>query len=82
MIVHSHQSAMNYRGHNEVWHVAEFLSKKTNRPDIARWCYRSFGPAGYQAMTDEIRWQDSIQYGKIVFSREQDLAWFLLRWSA
>ena len=81
MIIHSHETAVNQRGYDEVWHVAEFLSKKTNRPDITQWCYRAFGPAGYQAMTDEIRWQDSIQYGKIVFSREQDLTMFILRWS-
>jgi len=81
IIIHSHHSAVNQRGDNEVWHVAEFLAKKSDRPEITRWCYRTFGTPGWQAMTHEIRWKDSIQYGKIIFSREQDLEWFMLKWA-
>ncbi len=82
MVIHSYHFNTNRRGWDEVCHVAEFLAKKSDRPEITRWCYRTFGTPGYQVVTDEIRWKDSIQYGKIIFSRSQDLEWFVLKWAS
>lgn len=63
------------------WHVAAFNSPKENRAEITRWCYRTFGPAGRPNGATETRWKDSIRFGEIYFSREEDLLIFTLRWS-
>jgi len=39
------------------------------------------GPDGWRHNTQQVRWRDNIANGEIRFSREDDLALFLLRWS-
>jgi len=48
--------------------------------EMRTWCYNTFGEPGYRVTTDEVRWLDEIAYGEVRFSRESDLAMFLLRW--
>ena len=63
------------------WYVAAFKTPKENRQEITRWCYKTFGMAGKSKYATETRWKDSIRVGEIYFKYEEDLAWFVLRWS-
>ena len=67
--------------YGNTWHVAAFKAKREQRPEITRWCYKTYGEPGYNYNTHELRWKDSIQYGEIYFSRLEDLEWFVLRWA-
>ena len=49
--------------------------------EIRAWCYETYGWPGYQAANDFTRWRDDIAFGEVEFTRESDLALFLLRWS-
>lgn len=62
------------------WYIAAWQTSKENRSDIQRWCYRTYGIPGYRVNTDDIRWKDGIQYGEAIFSKKEDLEWFVLRW--
>ncbi len=65
------------------WHVAAFTLRKNpeNYNQIIEWCYKIFGPPGFNALTYQTRWKDEIFYGEVLFSRKEDLEWFVLRWS-
>ena len=60
------------------WHVAAFTAPK-NYYEISEWCHASFGEPGYHEW--EIRWRDDIFYGEAYFRDQEDLEWFVLRWS-
>ena len=81
MLIYTHEITNDMQGFGRKWHVASFSAKKEDRPEIARWCYQAFGVPGYLPMIDDIRWKDGINYGEIIFSRKQDLEWFILRWT-
>ena len=61
------------------WHVAAFTAPRSYR-EIVEWCLKTFGPAGYHD-TPQARWKNDIFYGEVYFSRQEDLEWFVLRWS-
>ena len=63
------------------WYIAAFETPRQNRPEITKWCYKTFGAPGMNHLTKQIRWKDGILYGEIYFSRKEDLEWFVLRWS-
>lgn len=63
------------------WYVAAFETPRENRPEITRWCYKAFGPAGRPKGAAETRWKDGIRFGEIHFKHKQDLEWFVLKWS-
>lgn len=87
MFVHHYQT--NYfatgRRNDAPVHVAAFQHSQFRADEqhkIRQWCYETFGSSGYLVNTDEVRWIDSIHFGEIEFSREEDLAVFLLKWSS
>jgi len=81
MFIHTYTQPTDWRDNETSWHVAAFMTPKENRKEITKWCYKTFGPPGFRHLTHDTRWKDSIQYGEVYFSREQDLSWFSLRWS-
>ncbi len=80
MFIHTYIQMKDWRGADE-WRVAAFLTPKENRSEITKWCYKTYGAPGMNHLTHQIRWKDSIRYGEVYFSRQEDLEWFLLRWS-
>ena len=64
----------------EKWYVAAFTTPK-NYYEIAEWCHNTFGQPGFNHLTHQTRWADEIYYGEAYFSRQEDLEWFVLRWS-
>lgn len=76
MLVHT------YKPPYKDYHVVAFQSPVSNAREIGQWCYTSFGPSGYLHNTAEVRWRDDIHYGEVTFSREEDLALFLLKWAS
>ena len=63
------------------WYVASFKTPGENRKEITKWCYNTFGAPGVNHNTHQTRWKDSINWGEAIFSRKEDLEWFVLRWS-
>lgn len=80
MFIHTYQQIKDWRDATP-WHVAAFMTPKEYRPEMTRWCYKTFGPPGMNHLTKQIRWKDGIQYGEVYFNRKEDLEWFLLRWA-
>ena len=79
---HPHEESGGY-------HLASFHSLALKSPrkvantlaELKNWCYMTYGPDGWRHNTQQVRWRDNIANGEIRFSREDDLALFLLRWS-
>ncbi len=82
MFIHTYAQPHDWRGDPDTtWLVAAFETPRQNRPEITKWCYQTFGPPGMNHLTHQIRWKDSIQYGEVYFSNQEDLTMFVLRWS-
>jgi hypothetical protein len=64
-------------------YIAAFRRQDEERTtEIRKWCWQTFGQAGYRVNSDETRWADSLKHGEIMFEREEDLAVFLLKWAS
>jgi hypothetical protein len=63
------------------YYAAFKANTKEIRAEITRWCYKTYGNPGFNTNTQQIRWSDGIKWGEVIFSRKEDLEWFLLRWS-
>lgn len=63
------------------------LDKLTDKDlhDLSWWCYNSFGPGLGEFRMDNsktvFRWINDIKWGELRFSKEEDLNWFLLKWT-
>ena len=64
--------------YNEHWnqghYVAAFRAGVDTLAEIKQWCYATYGNPGH-------RWIDNVHFGEALFNNQQDLEWFLLRWS-
>ena len=79
MLIHSYAKTNRL---NEPVYIAAFAKLPLLKTrEIRGWCYETYGWPGYQAKTDLTVWRDDIAFGEVEFTRESDLALFLLRWS-
>lgn len=77
MFIHSYKSLSREPYCQDGWNIAAFPTPNYNDMfSIRDWCYQAFGEAGI-----DNRWFDNIGYGEVLFSRESDLALFILKWS-
>ncbi len=81
MFIHTYTQPRDWRDPDINWLVAAFKTPKENRKEITRWCYKTFGPPGMNHLTKQVRWKDSIQYGEVYFSNQEDQLMFVLKWS-
>ena len=81
MLIHTYTQKKEPHEEGTEWYVAGFKAFNENRKEITKWCYATFGPPGLNHNTRQIRWKDSINWGEAIFSRKEDLEWFVLRWS-
>jgi hypothetical protein len=81
MFIHTYETTKDFLTDKPRKYVAAFESKRENRAEITQWCYKAFGPPGFNHLTFETRWKDSINWGEVYFSRKEDLEWFVLKWS-
>ena len=49
--------------------------------EVQKWCIENFGPSGYQEELGESRWLDDTQDSTIFLCKEEDLTFFLLKWT-
>lgn len=49
--------------------------------EIQRWCIENLGNPGYQEELGESRWLDNCKEGEIFLCKDEDLTFFLLKWS-
>lgn len=80
MYIHTYTQPRDWRDPDVNWLVAAFTAPKETRPEITRWCYKTFGPPGMNHLTRQVRWKDSIQYGEVYFKDAGDLTLFTLKW--
>lgn len=80
MFVHNYSIPHNrYDGLHR--YMAAFRKQDPKKiKEIREWCYNTYGPPGLRIETDEIRWQDDVVNGEVVFDRASDLELFLLKW--
>ena len=75
-----HYTLPGYDGHGNSY-IAAFRTQPPNKvTEIRKWCYNTYGEPGYRVDSAEIRWQDGVSRGEVLFNREGDLMMFLLRW--
>jgi len=61
------------------WNVVAFNLPK-NYNEIQKWWHTVFGSPSFNHFIHQTRWEDDIIYGKVYFSRKEDLEWFMLKW--
>jgi hypothetical protein len=73
----------NYYGSQHKIHTVSWKGKgEVDSDEVRNWCTRHFGPAGYQDELEGTRWLDDIQeQGEIFLCRDEDLTFFLLKWT-
>lgn len=47
---------------------------------IHKWCHDTFGPPGYNPLTINFEWSESVTGRFIIFGNEKNLMLFKLRW--
>ena len=68
------------------WHTVTFtIPDLALLGEIRRWCTDTYGPCisthAFVVDKDCERWHDNCGFGKVMFAHEDDMNWFILRWS-
>ena len=72
----------NYYGSQKKIHLVSWKGKgEVDGSEIYEWCVKNFGNSGYQPEIEESRWLDNIKEGEIFLCKDEDLTFFLLKWT-
>lgn len=61
---------ISWKGHGEI-----------DTDEIRRWCVINFGPSGYQEEIGGTRWLFSVEDSELILCKDEDLTFFLLKWT-
>lgn len=74
-----------YKETNSPYWMVSFTHDRERAKVLKKWCYENFGPGLGRFRVDNDpfvhRWIDDTDWGEIRLSREEDVMWFLMRWS-
>ena len=75
--------ATNYYGSTKKIHLVSWKGKgEVDGKEIRKWLTKNFGKAGYQDELGASRWLDDIdENGEIYLCHDEDLTFFLLKWT-
>lgn len=75
--------ATNYYGSTQKIHLVSWKGKgEVDSKEIRKWLIKNFGKPGYQEELEGTRWLDDIDdNGEIYLCRDEDLTFFLLKWT-
>jgi hypothetical protein len=72
----------NYYGSKKKVHTVSWHGRgEVDTSEIRDWCVENFGKAGYQEEHGEARWLDDTDDATIFLCRDEDLTFFLLKWT-
>ena len=73
----------NYYGSQKKIHVVSWKGRgEVDGDEIRKWCTENFGKSGYQSELEGSRWLDDIaDSGEIYLCKDEDLTFFLLKWT-
>ena len=72
----------HYYGSKKQVHTVSWHGKgEVDSEEIQKWCIENFGNAGYQEELGESRWLDATKDCIIYLCKDEDLTFFLLKWT-
>ncbi len=72
-----------YYGSSRNVHTVSWKGRgEVDGDEIQKWCFENFGKPGYREDLGETRWLDDIkEKGEIFLCKDEDLTFFLLKWT-
>lgn len=72
-----------YFGSSKYVHTVSWKGRgEVDGEEIRKWCHENFGQPGYRDDLEDTRWLDDIlQNGEIYLCKDEDLTFFLLKWT-
>lgn len=71
-----------YYGSSKNVHTVSWKGRgEVDNVEVRDWCIANFGNAGYQEELGESRWLDAIKEDTIYLCKDEDLTFFLLKWT-
>ena len=72
-----------YYGSKKHVHTVSWKGRgEVDSAEIQKWCIENFGQPGYNDDLGETRWLDDIDnLGEIILCKDEDLTFFLLKWT-
>lgn len=72
-----------YFGSSKSVHTVSWAGRgEVDSEEIQKWCCENFGQPGYRDDLEDTRWLDNIlQNGEIYLCKDEDLTFFLLKWT-
>ena len=71
-----------YYGSSKNVHTVSWQGRgEVDSYEIQQWCFQNFGNAGYQEELGESRWLDATKDCTIYLCNDEDLTFFLLKWT-
>lgn len=72
----------SYYGSNKKIHTVSWKGHgEIDSSEIQEWCTNKFGNSGYQEEIESSRWLDDTVNGELILCKDEDLTFFLLKWS-
>lgn len=71
-----------YYGSSKNVHTVSWQGRgEVDSYEIQQWCFQNFGNPGYQEEHGESRWLDATKDCAIYLCNDEDLTFFLLKWT-
>ena len=72
----------HYYGSKKHIHTISWVGKgEVDSDEIQKWCIENFGQPGYQEEHGEARWLDHTDFASVILIKDEDLTFFLLKWT-